>query len=189
MKQLLAIWFMLTGYTVLACQCPVTSLTEKETNKYELIFRGKISSVKLNGEHSEALFHVDELYKGNSTETFKVLFNDLDACKLELRVGDEWIIYTNYIQIDKAKLDFCSRSRKHIANIKEDFFEVNTGMTYDEELAYLQANLGLHKLLKDNPDRVQNRNIIPNTRELIITLLFSIAGLVLFYWIIRRVLK
>lgn len=173
----------------MACQCPVTSLTEKETNKYELIFRGKISFVKLNGEHSEALFRVDELYKGNSAEEFKVLFNDLDPCKLELRVGDEWIIYTNYIQIDKAKLDFCSRSRKYIANIKEDFFEVNTGITYDEELTYLQTNLGLHKLLKNNPNRVQNRNIIPTSKEFVITLLFSIAGLVLFYWIIRKVLK
>jgi hypothetical protein len=68
------------------------------------------------------------------------LFFDDEVCKLQLRVGDEWIIYTNYFQVDNAKLDFCSRSRNYIKNIKEDFFAETTGITYDEELRYLQEN-------------------------------------------------
>lgn len=173
-----------------ACQCPVTILNEKEIAKYELIFKGKIKSVKLSeGVNSEAVFQVDELYKGNTTPEFKVLFDKSDGCKIDLNAGEEWIIYTNYIQIDKAKLDFCSRSRKYIKNIKEDFFAVTTGISYDEELRYLQTNLGLHKLLKENLNKVENRNQIPTQTEFIYILIFSLLGIILFYWLIRKFLK
>jgi hypothetical protein len=117
------------------------------------------------------------------------LFNNDDNCKLEIRKGDEWIIYSNYHQIDNAKLDFCSRSRVYVKNIKEDFFTVNTGVSYDEEIKYLQLNLGLHKLMKNNPNKVENRNIIPNKKQFTIILIFSLIGLLLFYWIVGKLLK
>jgi hypothetical protein len=186
--KLIVVFFFLSKLS-LACQCPVTSLSKQETDKYDLIFRGKISALKMDGSKGEALFMISELYKGNSTEHFKILFDDADACKLELREGDEWIIYTNYTQIDRAKLDFCSRSRKYIKNIKEDFFEVNTGVTYDEEFLYLREKLGLHKFLKENPNRVENRNIIPSRTQFAIVLICSLIGIIFFYWIIRKILK
>lgn len=191
MKKLFFLIVFLVVVTVSeACQCPVTILNEKEIAKYELIFKGKIKSVKLSeGANSEAVFQVEELYKGNSTPEFKVLFDKSDECKIDLNAGEEWIIYTNYIQIDKAKLDFCSRSRKYIKNIKEDFYAVTTGISYDEELRYLQTNLGLHKLLKENLNKVENRNQIPTQTEFIYILIFSLLGIILFYWLIRKFLK
>jgi hypothetical protein len=173
----------------IACQCPLTSLTDKELAKYDIIFKGSIKSIKLNKETSEAIFTISELYKGIIAQDFKIIFNDDDVCKLELRVGDEWIIYTSYYQIDNAKLDFCSRSRKYIKNIKEDFFAETTGISFDEELRYLQTNLGLHKLLKNNPNKVENRNIIPNTNQFIIFLICSVLGLLLFYWLFNKFFK
>lgn len=164
-------------------------MNEKEIAKYEIIFKGSIKSIKLDKVRSEAIFTISELYKGVIAQDFKVLFNDEDPCKLQLRVGDEWIIYTTYYQVDKAKLDFCSRSRYYIKNIKEDFFLETTGISYDEELRYLQSNLGLHKLLKENPNKVENRNIIPNSNQLIIYLLVSIAGVVIFYILINKLFK
>ncbi|MCE3260527.1 MAG: hypothetical protein K0S12_2168, partial [Bacteroidetes bacterium] len=48
-----------------ACQCPVTSLSLAECNKYEIIFQGRIDSVRTcNRNFGEAFFTVDELYKG-----------------------------------------------------------------------------------------------------------------------------
>ena len=190
MKQLFFI-FLLTFSCklVLACQCPLSTLDQKELQKYEIIFKGKIKAIKLDKERSEAIFIVSELYKGMLADDFKIIFNDADVCKLELRVGDEWIIYTNYFQIDNAKLDFCSRSRKYIKNIKEDFFAETTGITYDEELRYLQENLGLHKLMKNNPNVVENRNIIPNNNQFIIVLICSMLGLIAFYWLFNRLFK
>ena len=185
----LTILIILISKLSFACQCPVTALNDAEINKYDIIFKGKISSVILKKESSEAIFTVDELYRGNLSQNFKVYFDDTDPCKLELRAGDEWIIYTNYKQIDNARLDFCSRSRKFIKNIKEDFFAVTTGVSYDEEMRFLQTKLGLHKLLKDNPNRVENRNQIPNKNQFIIILICSLLGIIAFYWLIKKLLK
>ena len=190
MKQLFFILLLTFSCKIaLACQCPLSTLDQKELQKYEIIFKGKIKSIKLDKEKSEAIFIVSELYKGMLADDFKIIFNDADVCKLELRVGDEWIIYTNYFQIDNAKLDFCSRSRKYIKNIKEDFFAETTGITYDEELRYLQENLGLHKLMKNNPNVVENRNIIPNNNQFIIVLICSMLGLIAFYWLFNKLFK
>lgn len=189
MKQLFLIVFILFSKLGFACQCPITELSDKELNKYDLIFKGKIQSITLNREQSEALFLVEELYKGNAASSFKVFFNDLDDCKLELRAGDEWIIYTSYRQVDNAKLDFCSRSRKFFKVAKEDFFAVTTGISYEEELRFLQTKLGLHKLLKDNPNKVENRNIIPSSNQFIIIIVCSIAGVLMIYVIVNKLFK
>lgn len=189
MKYLNIIFLILSCKLSYACQCPITSLTDKETNKYDIIFKGKIKSVKLNNANSEAIFTVDELYKGLLAQDFKILYNDADVCKIELRAGDEWIIYTNYHQIDNAKLDFCSRSRKFFKNNKEDFFAETTGISYEEELRYLQANLGLHKLMKENPNKVENRNILPSSNQSIVMFICSILGLIFFYVLINKLFK
>lgn len=190
MKNIIIIFlFIFTTYVSMACQCPLSTLNEKEIAKYEIIFKGSIKSIKLNKNKSEAIFTVSELYKGVIAQDFKIFFDDEDPCKLQLRVGEEWIIYTKYYQVDNAKLDYCSRSRYYIKNLNEDFFSETTGMSYDEELRYLQTNLGLHKLLKDNPNKVENRNILPNTNQLIITLLGSILGLIGFYVIVNKLFK
>lgn len=183
--------FLLLSRPSQACQCPVTSLSEAELAKYDIIFKGRIDSVMHNGKKSVAVFTIGELYKGMVAKEFTVLFDDEDVCKLELNPGDEWIIYANYHQIDNAKLDFCSRSRKFIKNIKEDFFTETTGVSYDEEFKFLQEKLGLHKVLKENPNKaaVENRNILPNTNQLIIGFLCSLGGLFLFYWLFNRFFK
>lgn len=190
MKHIIVILFLfLVIKNGCACQCPITQLNSLELKKYEIIFSGQINQIKINGTNSEAIFTIKELYKGIITQNFKVIFNNDDACKLELRKGDDWIIYSNYNQIDNAKLDFCSRSRLYIKNIKEDFFAVNTGISYDEELKYLQTNLGLHKLLKNNPNKIENRNKLPTKNQFIIILLCSMAGLIFFIWLVGKFLK
>lgn len=184
------ILFFLVSNISFACQCPVTVLNETETNKYDLIFKGKIISINLKADaNSEAIFELNELYKGNSRKQFEVLFNNADPCKLEMRLGEEWIIYTNYKQIDNAKLDFCSRSRKFFRNQKEDFFEITSGLSYGEEVRYLQNKLGLHKLLRDDINKVENRNKIPSKNQFTIILICSLAGIIVFYWLIKKLLK
>jgi len=189
MKHLFIFLFFLASKSTFACQCPITELSDKEISKYDLIFKGKIQSIKLNKEQSEAIFLVEELYKGNTYASFKILFNDLDNCKLEFRGGDEWIIYTNYHQIDNAKMDFCSRSRKFFKVAKEDFFAVTTGISYDEELKFLQSKLGLHKLLKEDPNKVENRNIIPSSNQFIIIIVISILGVLGIYLLVNKLFK
>jgi hypothetical protein len=189
LRYFISILFLLITRQVSACQCPISNLDEKELNRYELIFRGKLQNINLNERKSEAIFEISDLFKGNATKEFIVMFDDTDPCKLDLRVGDEWLIYSNYIQIDRVKLDYCSRSRRFFKNIKEDYFAEITGLSYDDEYKYLTEKLGFHKLLKQNENQVKNRNIIPSKMQFMITILVSLVAMVLFYWLFNKFVK
>jgi hypothetical protein len=73
-----------------ACQCPYTDLSLKECDKYEIIFKGKVISVtSCNNKFGEAVFELQELYKGNSTKQFKVLFECDVECAAQFNEGEE----------------------------------------------------------------------------------------------------
>lgn len=170
-----------------ACQCPLTQLGLEECNKYEIIFKGRILSVKdCEGKFGEALFEVDELYKGNATKTFKVLFECDVECAQKFHAGEEWIIYSRYKQIDNAKMDWCSRSRKFFKIESEDFYTVNYGNDYYDEVKFLREKLGIHRLLAGAPKPEANRNKIPNKIEFVVVLICSLAGIILFYYLFNR---
>lgn len=159
----------------------------EECNKYEIIFRGKIVSVKDCGDKfGEAIFEIEELYKGNATKEFKVLFECDVECAQKFNPGEEWIIYSRYKQIDNAKMDWCSRSRKYFKVDKEDFYAVTYGNDYYDEVKFLHKNLGVHRFLTDKNPQDGSRNKIPDKQGFIIALLCSLAGLVLFYYLFNR---
>jgi hypothetical protein len=187
---IIPLFLILHSSPCLACQCPGTSLSLQECGKYELIFRGRIDSVvACQDKRGETYFTVFELYKGVSRARFKVIFDCDLPCTQAFNVGEEWIIYTRYKQIDNAKIDWCSRSRKRIKNEKEDFYLLTYGNTYDEELNFLRKHLGNHSLLKDDPNAVVNRNQHPDRMEMVIYLLCSIAAMVIFYYLFNRFFK
>jgi hypothetical protein len=175
--------------TASACECPPTELSEGELEKYEIIFRGKVISV-VDCEHKfgEAIFEVQELYKGNATLNFKVLFECSGNCAKKFNSGEEWIIYSRYKQIDNALMDWCSRSRKYFRNNNEDFYKVNYGNDYDDELKFLRDKLGVHRVL-ETKQVVQNRNIRPDSTQMLIVLLISIAAIVLFYFLFNKLFR
>ena len=186
LKPFLFVILFLNGLKTLACTCPPTALSADECKKYELIFRGKVKDVK-NCElrPGEALFEILELYKGNATPEFKVLFPCKDACARAFKTGEEWIIYTRYKQIDNAEMDWCSRSRKHFATDKEDYYFVLYGNDYEDELRFLRTELGLHRLLVKK-EVSQNRNTRPDTFQSALILIASLSALILFYYLFNR---
>lgn len=190
-SRIIFVLFFLSGfYTANACQCPATSLSIAECNKYEIIFMGKIDSVKTCGNNfGTAYFTVNELYKGNVTKNFKVLFECGVPCAQEFAAGDEWIIYSNYKQIDNAIMDWCSRSRKYFRIEKQDFYTVNYGNTYSQELQFLEDNLGLHRLLVETKNAAENRNIRPSITTTILALVVSLLFIIFFYWLVNRYFK
>jgi hypothetical protein len=190
MKRLAVLFFSLLFLSSAhsnACQCPVTQLNLDECAKYDLIFKGKITKIiPCDKKFGEALFEVEELFKGNATQLFTVLFDCNEECAQQLNAGEEWIIYTNYKQIHNAKLDWCSRSRKYFRNPKEDFYAVNYGNDYFEELDFLRTKLGQHRLLADKEPSTENRNKLPDNNQSLMFLLISIAVVVIFYVIFKR---
>lgn len=175
---------------MLACQCPLTALSLAECNKYEVIFRGKILSVKsCDNKPGEAILEVLELYKGNAEQTFKVLFNCSDECFYEFKPGEEWIIYSRYKQVNTAMMDYCSRSRRYFDLEKEDYYTATNGNDYEEELKFLREKLGLHRWIESEQIQDYTRNNLPNPTQSVIILLVSIGALLLFYFLFTRYLK
>lgn len=184
--------FVLAYYTAKpqACECGFTQLGIPECNKYEIIFKGKVRSVsQCQGKPGEAMFEVEELYKGNATKHFKVLFDCEGNCAVGFKTGEEWIIYSRYKQMENAKMDWCSRSRKFFRLDKEDYYSVTYGNDYAAEAQFLRQNLGLHRLLAESPTRVEQRNMQPSHSQLIIILISSMLAMILFYYLFNRFFK
>lgn len=182
--------FFLNGFVILACQCPLTSLGLEESNKYEIIFKGKVISVTTcNSNFGTAIFELEELYKGNATKQFKVLFECGVECAMDFNEGEEWIIYSNYKQVDKALMNWCSRSRKFFKNEKEDFYTSTYGNDYYDELKFLRQTLGLHRFLVLKQTTTENRNERPTTNQTILMLVISLSAIILFYWLFKKYFK
>jgi hypothetical protein len=190
MRTAYFILFLFVRSICLACQCPVTTLSLAECNKYEIIFQGRVDSVRTcNRNFGEAFFTVDELYKGNITKQFRILFECDVPCAQTFNPGEIWIIYTNFKQISNGKMDWCSRSRKYFKVAKQDFYTVNYGNDYDDEVKFLQDNLGLHRMTAETKNAAENRNIRPDSNQMIIILVCSLAAIILFYWLFNKFFK
>lgn len=162
----------------------------RECDKYEIIFKGRIDSVKpCENNSGEAFFRIDELYKGNVTQYFKVLFKCDEPCAVQFNPGEEWIIYTRYKQVNNAMMDWCSRSRKYFKVENQDFYKVNYGNDYDDEVEFLRKNLGLHRVASGSKNISEKRNIKPSTNQSIIILICSLAAIILFYWLFNKFFK
>ncbi|HQQ93765.1 MAG TPA: hypothetical protein PLQ93_04360 [Bacteroidia bacterium] len=180
----------LKAETPKACECPLSNLSLKTCEAYEIIFKGLVLEVKACGHKpGEALFEVQELYKGNARKQFKVLFDCESDCAYLFKPGEEWIIYSRYRQVNIAQMDWCSRSRRFFRNDREDYYAATYGNSYEEEYAFLRKELGLHRLLANDQGASQGRNLVPDTNQSVIILLVSIAGLLLFYYLFKRFLK
>lgn len=182
---------ILTSYFASACQCPTTKLGMEECNKYDLIFRGRIDSVSnCIDKRGHAFFKILELYKGLAAERFEIIVDCEGECAQVLNVGEEWIIYANYKQATNAKLEWCSRSRKFFRNEKEDYYALTSSAPYEDELKFLQNNLGLHKPLKPiENQRIGEPNQLPTQKEFIVYLFLSIVGMLVFYYLFNKFFK
>lgn len=184
-----ALLFVFGILKVIGCECPPSGLSRAECKKYEIIFKGKVLSSKTCDDRpGEAVFEVQELYKGNAQRKFTVLYKCDSECAMKFTEGDEWVIYSNYKQMGNAMMDWCSRSRKYFKNDNEDFYTVNYGNDYYDEVKFLQDSLGIHRLIQgDQTDASRNR--IPGVTLTIILVVASLLCIVLFYWIFNRYFK
>jgi len=185
--KILCLLLFFLAVTVMACSCTLTTLGTQEAAKYDVIFKGKVLTVRECGDRSgEAVFEVHELYKGKATSEFPVLFWCNDACYKGFRPGEEWVIYSNYRQLNNVGMDWCSRSRKYFDNDKEDFYTSTYGNDYYDEVKWLRENLGQHRVLKNAGNAAEQRNKLPDVKQSIIILICSLLVVILFYVLFRR---
>lgn len=182
--------FILLSKISFPCECPVSVFSKAECNKYDIIFRGTVLSVAMcDNKPGVAVFKVKDLYKGAISEHFKVLFTCGEECSYEIKEGEEWIIYSNYKQLDRAMLDWCSRSRRFIKNEKEDYYTVSSGNSYNDEVKFLEDSVGIHRLMKEPLTPEQSRNQLPSVNQQIIILICSLLCVILFYYLFNKFFK
>lgn len=188
----LCLFLSLLSSAAFACQCDsLKKMSKEESAQYELIFRGTVDSVSACKTSAIAYFRVEELYKGYSPVRNTILFDCSSPCLMEFSKGQEWIIYSTVSARGVPEVKLCSHSRKRFAKAEEDYYTVNSGMTYDEEAALLKSELSLHTLL-DRGETIKDtsvydhRNTQPSPYTKIVLLLVSAVVLVLLYYLFNK---
>ena len=173
-----------------ACNCNAVVTDEKSIRQYDFIFLGKVIATSGCDKTSKAKFVVDELFRGKSYATTEVEFDCSSDCQMSFLPGQVWIIYANYTGYGQSKVDFCSLSRMQFDNEKDDFNSASHGMSFKDEVLFLETKLGKQKLNEvDKIDQQHHENIIPNPVQATIALVCGIVGVLLLYFIVRKVLR
>jgi len=176
-----------------ACDCPpLPKLSKEYCNQQHLIFKGVVKSIGNCNQINHVLFRVQELYKGSLPEETKVYFDCSGDCKMNFYPGETWIIYANFIQLNKPKLSVCSRSRKLVDNeIKVATNFISNDFNFNEEREWLMQNFGLH-LLKKNEENTKintHRNQLPEREMSLLLIIVSLSGFVVLLFVVKKFLK
>ena len=177
---------------VFSCDCPnLPKLTSEYTNKYNLIFRGTVQKVSNCNEINHATFQIQELYKGESKKEIEIYFDCSSDCKMNFNVGETWIIYANYIQLNKPKVELCSRSRKLVDNeIKVATNFIASDLGFNEECDWLKQNLGIKTInLEDNIKTVDtHRNQLPEKEFSLVLIIISLFFFLVLIFFLKKYL-
>src|ERR1043166_7108143 len=98
MRKFLAFFLIFSFNFASACDCPpVRPLSKELCGGFNVIFRGKVTSVTPCDEKGNAVasFAITALYKGNCEKEIQVNFECMSSCMMSFAPGEEWIIYAN----------------------------------------------------------------------------------------------
>lgn len=98
MKRLLIIFFTLLNiYSTFGCSCIHKKITQKEYDKYSLIFIGEIVEVEDcdNKGYQEFTFEIEKIYKGQTTKFISGFNNCGGVCNYSYKLGQKWLVYSN----------------------------------------------------------------------------------------------
>ncbi len=192
-RIILVVLFLHTFYSTNACECPPTPRLDKTyTEGYSFIFKGAVKSVTPCKEGiAKAHFILQELYKGKSPKEIDVYFDCGKDCPMAFNAGETWIIYSNYAQVGKPDVSFCSRSRKMVDNevqIQTDF--IPSDYSFQQEAEWLKTNLGTHEVLKENSNAfLSHRNELPSRSKALLLVGISLGGVLLLYFVFKKFIK
>lgn len=182
-KQFISLFFQLFVGIVLACDCASFPPLKKElftANPKQLVFRGKVMQVLDCNDIGTCIFEVNEIFSGKSKRHLTAVYDcSSEACQMNFTPGEEWLVYGEYMQVEKIKIEFCSRSRKISATPNDESEKIAFGYTVAEELDWLRSSLGNSEIQPDDENRIlAHRNEKPAPTEKIILLVISMAAVI-----------
>lgn len=175
-----------------ACKCPAMApLTIVECRKFDVIAQCQVDSLGACNGKSIAFVHTIQMYKGEVPNNWNFVFDCSSSCQLSIEKGDTWLVYAKSNDEQQLELGFCDRNRKKFSKVEEDYFLVNTGLTFQEELDYLVKNIGLKQAPneengKQKIDITQRENEQTSGGNKIWLLIASLAFFLIFYFFVQN---
>ncbi len=194
MKTGLTVFLFLVALQAHAiCDCLIGGKpTVKNTSTYDIIFIGKVDSVAAKDEKPRVWLSVTAVYKGVALKRMPLFFQSVGECSMKFEKGQEWIIYADYERYGEGAVDYCSRSRRRIANEHMDMYLETSGVTFDGEIEFLEKNYKRTAPVEPNDDKQpipDRHNEIPKGWTPVWLILASTAGAILIYWLFRKFSK
>lgn len=200
---LIVLFLCMAVQSTYACDCgeqmPVFS--KAETEKYGLIFIGKIDSITHKKNNGSAWFKGLKLYKGIATPVVEIRFDNYSSCQMPFQSGDLWMIYAVKDSVTyKWITSYCSRSRKYPAQDELDEYTVYSNITFEKEEQLLAEIYPLKDFVESDiisEIDEKNKTVIDANRNLmhadnmqkIILLAISLAGVILIYIVVKKLLR
>lgn len=148
-----------------ACNCPnfLPKLTKEETDKYEIIFKGKITDIQDENNKFSAKFKILEPLKGLIPDGIVISYDGLTSCAMPFDVNDTWLIYANKDSITHSywTVNFCDRSRKFLNESDTiDMYTVYSGITMKEEYEFIRSNYPTGQVLSaDSINMIEQKDL------------------------------
>lgn len=197
MKKIISLFFILIAFYANACECPsVEPISKKSAELYDVIFYGKVDSIipcSTKGIGT-AYFTISNLYKGAAEQHVSVDYDCTSACMMSFSKNDEWIIYAIYQRFNLMTVDICSHSRKKISDSSQDFYQVSSHRTFEEENDFLKATLGIqsyssHNELNNQQKDLKPHNDQPSSIDKLWLLLISCAAMIIIFIVSKKYFK
>ncbi len=193
MRKLLVILLCLCSFAAMACKCAEPpKLDDAYCKNFKLIFKGFVIKVdECKGGIKKITFKLEELYKGDCTDTIAVFTDCNTDCEIGLSASEDWILYCDFVQIGKPVLGPCTRSRKFLGTRDEETIKMTaSGLTFYEEQDFLVKTFGVKNTLKDNHKaELGHKTEKPEGATRFYLLGVSLIALVVILFLMRRFLK
>lgn len=208
LRKVFFFFFLIHPFTVFsqeykqACNCKdqLPKISKAQTDEYDIVFHGYIKKLIHQTVDDYAEFVVSTPYKGLVPRDVKIFYDARTSCQMPFFPGDEWLIYAQKDSANKRwKVDYCERSRKFPEGDELDEYTVFTGNTLQEELSFLDKNYSNGQIVgEDTLTQIEEKNITVidahrhdnygTPREKIILLICSLAGMIVIYLVMRKLL-
>ncbi|MBL0048448.1 MAG: hypothetical protein IPP32_10180 [Bacteroidetes bacterium] len=196
LKKFFLLNFVLLQFaSLLACDCKQQSpLTIVECIKFDAILQCKIDSVSSCNTRSIAYTQVIEVYKGVQHGAVQLSFDCSSSCQMSFAKGERWLVYGKLNALHQLEVNFCDRNRKYFAAAKDDYFAVNTGLSFEDEIAYLKKNIGFKVKNAQHPsgksiDITQRENALGSGGNNLLLLLASLIFFLIIYVVVTKKIK
>jgi hypothetical protein len=197
MRKLFLIFVLSAPLCIAACECPpLDPVSKQAAAKYDVVFYGKVDSIIPCGTQGlgTAFFTIKNLYKGVAAQHVSVDYDCTTACMMSFAKNDEWIIYAVFQRFDLLTVGICGHSRKKSSGTSQDFYQLSSHRTFEEENNFLKNAFGIQLYAPKNELNKQQRELKPHNDQpsdigKLWLLIISLSAMLIVYIVSKKYFK